>query len=88
VQTRGCGMPWGHTRSFAGRLTPDTNVGNGNNWQVAEWSYPIFPNPGTVVLRGAANEALWFDQSGSAFVPRFSVRQTLILNAAAGSVLI
>jgi hypothetical protein len=83
VHAKGYGTPWGHTRSFASRLSADTNVGNGNNWQVREWSYLIFPSPGTVVVMGDANEALYFDLSGSAFVPRFSVRQTLVLNAAA-----
>jgi hypothetical protein len=34
----GFGVPWGHTRSFASRLTAPTNVGNGTNWQIQEWT--------------------------------------------------
>src|SRR4051812_43877832 len=33
----GFGVSWGHTRSFANRLTQNTNVGSGYNWQVLEW---------------------------------------------------
>src|SRR4051812_19014415 len=58
----GFGLHWGHTRSFASRLSEDTNAGNGYNWQVKEWSYLIFPTATTVAIMGQANAALWFDR--------------------------
>src|SRR4051794_27692964 len=79
----GFGLPWGHTRSFASRLTAATNAGNGYNWQVAEWSYLVIQDTGPVVVMGRANGVLWFDPApGGGFAPRFSVRQTLLLDPA------
>ena len=43
LSTGGFGFPWGHTRSFASRLSQPTNVGNGFNWQVQEWPYLVRP---------------------------------------------
>jgi RHS repeat-associated protein len=79
--TSGFGLPWGQTRSYASTLSGVGNVGNGNNWQVAQWPYLVFPSATTVVLMGQANNELWFDLVGSAYVPRFNVRQTLLLNS-------
>src|SRR5688500_5923501 len=42
LHTGGFGLPWGHTRSFASRLSDNANIGHGYNWQVAEWSYLVF----------------------------------------------
>jgi hypothetical protein len=50
------------------------------NWQVADWSYLVFPTSTTVMVMGNANAALWFDLVGNAYVPRFNVRQTLLFN--------
>ena len=80
----GFGAEWGHTRSFANRLTANIDVGNGVNWQVRQWSYLVFQEGGTVVVMGRANDALWFDPAGPGYSPRFSVRQSLALDAGAG----
>ncbi len=85
LQSEGFGVPWGHTRNFANRLTEATNLANGYNWQIFEWSYLVFPTETTVVVMGNANAALWFDLVGTSYVPRFSVRQTLLLNADANT---
>jgi hypothetical protein len=80
LSTGGFGVPWGHTRSFANRLTQNTTVGNGYNWQVAEWPYLVFPSSTTVVVMGEATAALWFDLVGNVYVPRLSVREALLLD--------
>ena len=51
----GFGLPWGHTRSFASRLSCDADTGNGVNWQVAQWSYLVQQDDGSVVVMGSAN---------------------------------
>jgi hypothetical protein len=73
LHANGCGTPWGYRRSFASRLTQDANVGSGYNWQVAHWPYLVFPSSTTAVVIGDANEALWFDQVGAGWLPRFDV---------------
>jgi len=85
ITVGGFGVPWGHTRTFASRLSQTTNVANGNNWQVKEWSYLVRPTSTTVVVMGSANDVLWFDLVGSNYVPRFDVTQTLLFNAAANA---
>src|SRR5690349_20295276 len=52
LQAGGFGLPWGHTRSFANRLTEDTNAGQGYNWQVAEWPYVVPGDDGSVAVMG------------------------------------
>ncbi|MFO0929414.1 MAG: hypothetical protein U0736_20695 [Gemmataceae bacterium] len=80
----GFGLAWGHTRSFASRLTEPTDAGNGVNWQVQQWPYLVRRDDGTVVLMGRANAAVWFDPVAGGFQARFDVRQTLTTDAAAG----
>ena len=41
LETQGFGATWGHTRTFTNRLDESVNVGNGFNWQVAQWPYVI-----------------------------------------------
>lgn len=57
-------MPWGHTRSFASRLSHNELLANGANWQVEQWPYLVhdFPNSRVVVM-GRANTYLWFDEA-------------------------
>jgi hypothetical protein len=57
-QAGGFGVPWGHTRSFASRLTQSTNLGNGVNWQIQQWTYLVVQDSGTVVVMGDANAVL------------------------------
>lgn len=77
LHAAGFGVPWGHTRSFANRLTQPADAGNGYNCQVQQWTYLAFPDADTVVVMGAANAVLWFDRDGSAFVQRHGGHHTL-----------
>jgi hypothetical protein len=79
----GFGVPWGHTRSFASRLSISESLGNGYNWQVEEWPYLVRHYDGTVTVMGRANTAFWFDASGEGFVGRFGTKQSLIHDDAA-----
>ena len=81
ISSSGFGVPWGHTRSFASRMSWTQTVGQGYNWQVSQWSYLIIQTD-TVVVQGAPNASLWFDKVGSSYVPRFGVDQTLTLDTA------
>src|SRR5262249_43180148 len=57
---------------------------NGMNWQVGQWSY-LVRQEGSVAVMGSATDVLWFDPDGAGgFLPRFSARQTLQLDLAAG----
>ena len=79
-------VPWGHTRTFASRLSGNVNMGNGYNWQIKEWLYLNLYSSGSgnvAIIMGEALEALWFDKSGSNYVPRYGVTQTLQLDSAA-----
>lgn len=80
IASSGFGLEWGHTRSFASRLERDTDLGNGYNWQVKEWSHLVFPDDTTAVVMGEANEALWFDRAGTTFTPRYGGTKTLLLD--------
>jgi len=82
LEAEGFGVPWGHTRSFANRLTENTLAGNGFNWQVREWPYLVVQDSGSVAVMGQANFVLWFDPASNGYVPRFSVRQSLLFDAA------
>lgn len=76
----GFGASWGHTRSFASRLTSDVEIGNGWNWIVKEWPYLVFQDDAVVVM-SEATAVLCFDKVDSSYVPRFSVRDTLLLDS-------
>jgi hypothetical protein len=79
----GFGVPWGHRRSFAGQLGQSANPGNGVNWLAQQWPFLLIQDSGSVAVLGDAYRFLWFDPSGpAAFNPRFSIRQTLILDTA------
>lgn len=83
LKVDGFGVPWGHTRSFSSRLSENTNVGNGFNWQVEEWPYIVEVDETSVVLMGVALDAIWFTRNGDAFTPDFSSRETLQLDVTA-----
>ncbi|HEV3339371.1 MAG TPA: hypothetical protein VG125_03410, partial [Pirellulales bacterium] len=61
----GFGIPWGHTRSFAGGLGFDRDVGQGYNWQVAQWPQLMLQSDESVGVFGQAQRVLWFDWNGS-----------------------
>ena len=74
----GYGVPWGHTRSFASRLSENTNLGNGYNWQIKEWTYLVFPDDESVVVMGQATQQLWFEQVGGGYQGKYSIRESLV----------
>src|SRR6516225_9572690 len=73
VESHGFGDEWGHTRSFANQLSETTNPGNGNNWQVKEWSYLVFQDDGSVAVMREATKALWFSLVGNSYVADFAI---------------
>jgi hypothetical protein len=76
----GFGTAWGHTRNFANQLPQSTNVGNGYNWQVKEWSYLVI-QPNLIVVMGEKTEAKSFSNAGgNNWVPNFSIRDSLIFD--------
>jgi RHS repeat-associated protein len=79
IDASGFGTPWGHTRSCASRLSEDTDIGNGTNWQVEEWPYLVI-QADKVVVMGASTQEMWFTKVGDSFVPQFSTRETLVLD--------
>ena len=76
LEAWGFGLPWGHTRSFASRLTKfdSDNLGQGYNWLVQEWPYLIADLTGSVVVQGEPNTACWFDLVAGQYTPRFNVK--------------
>lgn len=81
VRTAGYGRSWGHSRSYANRLTFNYNAGNGVNWQIKEWSYLYFATADTIAVMRQANETLWFDRQGDLYVPRYSSREQFVFNS-------
>ena len=73
-------MPRNRRKASRSRhLSQKTNVGNGNNWQVKEWSYLVIQT-NTVVVMGESTKQKWFTKVGSTYVPQFSTRETLVLD--------
>lgn len=81
LQSEGFAIPWGHTRSFASRLSISESEGNGYNWQVQEWPYLVVHGD-LVYASVGPNTALWFDKISSTFVARFGLKQSLVLDVA------
>jgi RHS repeat-associated protein len=80
----GYGIPWGHARSFSNQVSPSTNIGNGFNWFVPQWSY-LDIGPSTVVVMQSGSSALWFDlQLDGSYLGRFNIRPKLRLDAGSG----
>jgi hypothetical protein len=48
----------------------------------------MFPSATTVAVMGQANAVLWFDLSDGLYVPRFDVRESLLFNQAANTLLL
>lgn len=83
ISSSGFGLKWGHTRSFRNRSSLVQTLGQGFNWQVAEWQHLVVQYGGTVVVMGEFGSELWFDKSGSTYVARFGRSQRLTLDTAA-----
>lgn len=86
ITSNGFGKPWGHTRSFVSRQSASETIGNGINWQVAEWPFlAITPNNESnsdggvlfIVAQGHSGEELWFDNNDGEFTVRFGLLNTL-----------
>ena len=78
----GFGVPWGHTRSFVSRLSENESVGQGYNWQVAQWPYLVLYNPASIAVMGQAQGTVWFNWNGTQYVPEFDVKMSLDLDTA------
>ncbi|MGH9543465.1 MAG: hypothetical protein ACRD2H_16490, partial [Terriglobales bacterium] len=86
LMSGGFGAAWGHTRSYVSRMYVDGDVGQGFDWQVAEWPYLVAQTDpdgtlATLVLMGHAGKAVWFDVAGDNFVARFGVQLALVHDA-------
>lgn len=77
LQSNGAGVSWGHTRSFSNRLRYSDNLGNGNNWQVREWTGLSILSNGSVSVMGEATRELWFTKVGTSYVGDFGRRETM-----------
>ena len=84
LETSGVGLPWGHTRSFASRLSANDYIGNGFNWQVKQWPYLMVDVLGNVIIQGEPNTSYWFDKVGHQYVPNFNVKMSLTYDEGAG----
>lgn len=82
LATGGFGTPWGHKRSFAGRLGYNFDLGQGYNWQVAQWPM-LMPQPGeAMAVFGKANSLLFFDGSrAGGYSPRLGGTSQLSYDA-------
>lgn len=77
----GYGASWGHTRSFANRISPTTTIGNGFNWLVNQWSYLVIkPWTGDASIQGRSLSSLWFRKTEMGFEGEFGIRQTLVVD--------
>jgi hypothetical protein len=84
------GIAWGHTRSYSNRVTVPSEGVNGSSWFVQEMPYLVNtapsggnPNQGKICVVGIINDALWYESSGSNYVPKFFTETKLTHNAAA-----
>ena len=77
LETGGFGLPWGHLRTYTSRLDESVNVGNGFNWQVAQWPYVVTNPQQHVAVMGRVGSVLWFQRSGDGFLPMFDSRESL-----------
>ncbi|MDB5337519.1 MAG: hypothetical protein JWN70_3138 [Planctomycetaceae bacterium] len=75
----GFGVPWGHTRKFASRLGVAQTLGHGFNWQVEEWRYLVITHDLVSVL-GLPGGPLYFENTGTGYIGRYGIKQTLTLN--------
>ncbi|MGH7192638.1 MAG: hypothetical protein ACREJM_03785, partial [Candidatus Saccharimonadales bacterium] len=73
----GFGCDWGHSRSYVSRMYVDGDVGQGFDWQVAEWPYLLTRGEGGLALMGHACKIAMFDQVGDQLVPDFGVQLSL-----------
>jgi len=74
----GFGLSWGHTRSYSNQLTNQRGGLNGNGWSVKEWPRIVSVGSSLCVINGTIYDAVWFELSGTVYVPKFYVQATLV----------
>ena len=78
LESSGFGIRWGHGLTYSNRLTVQNRGINGNSWAMVDCPYLVRSNGGeTLCLVRGFYTALWFDEVGSAWVPRFGVHDRL-----------
>ena len=60
------------------RLSLSETIGQGFNWQVAQWPY-LIAGEDVVAVLGEGTGTYWFDRVDDTFVARFGVKRTLEL---------
>jgi hypothetical protein len=78
LESRGFGLPWGHTRNYSNQVTSPGVGLNGNSWFVKEIPYLYQDGSGNIAVIALINDALWFDKSGSTYTARYFIRETLV----------
>src|SRR2546430_5023947 len=80
LASSGFGTLWGHTRSYANKLSANYQGSNGDRWYVKELPQIAKDGSGNAAVIGIINDALWFDSSSSSspiYSARFFNRETL-----------
>ena len=77
VATNGFGQPWGHTLSYSNRLDANYQGPNGDGWFIKEVPQLGKDASGNIAVIGIIQEPLWFDKSGSDYVARYFIKETL-----------
>lgn len=72
------GQRWGHTCSFGSRLDANYEGPGGNRWFAKELPQLGKDASDNIAVMGIVNDALWFDKSGSNYVARYFIRETLV----------
>lgn len=84
LESSGYGASWGHTRSFANRLSASETIGNGFNWLIQEWPALVMdPWSEDVSIQERALSPLWFRKAEDKFEGLFGIRQRLEYDAIA-----
>ena len=75
--SNGSGLGWGHGQQYSNQLTSNTGGRQGNSWLVPDWQYLVFKSATEIIVVRGSNNSMFFDQSGSNWVGRFSILATL-----------
>src|SRR5436189_5587833 len=92
LSSTGCGAPFGQSRTWTNQTAAAANLDhlqasrNGNGWVVGQLPWLAQDGTTVIVVAGATN-AVYFDHSGSSYVPRFFVQDTLVHDEAASEFL-
>jgi RHS repeat-associated protein len=79
LMARPYGWIWGHTRSFGTQISAvSTGAYNGNSWFVQELPNVVNAGSNNFSVVGVVNEPLWFTKSGSNYIAKFFIVETLV----------